>query len=97
MAGDDITNAELARRLDEIRRDVHDDFADIRRRMDSYVLREVYQAERAASETRINTLERRMDTSEQQRRTLMQWLISAVVIPTVALIVTVILNLRGPG
>ena len=94
---DDITNAELARRLDQMRRDVHDDLTDISRRLDAYVLREVYQAERLATETRISVLEGRVRDGEEQRRGMTRWLISAVVIPTVALIVTVILNLQGPG
>ena len=94
---DDITNAELARRLEQFRRDVHEDLADIGRRMDAYVLREVYQAERLAMETRITVLEGRVRDGEEQRRGMTRWLISAVVIPTVVLIVTVFLNLRGPG
>ncbi|MEU8329810.1 hypothetical protein [Micromonospora sp. NPDC048839] len=96
MSGDDITNAELARRLDAFRRDVHDDLSDISRRMDAYVLREVYQAERLADQTRIGVLERRVDQGDEQRRAQSRWLISAVIIPTVALVATVVLNLMGP-
>ncbi|MGN9802076.1 hypothetical protein [Micromonospora sp. L32] len=97
MAGDDITNAELARRLDSFRRDVHDDLADISRRMDAYVLREVYQAERVTTETRIAVLERRVEQGDEQRRAMTRWLISAVIIPVVAVVVTVFLNLQGPA
>ena len=97
MAGDDITNAELARRLDQFGRDVREDLADLSRRMDAYVLREVYQAERLAMETRITVLEGRVRDGEEQRRGMTRWLISAVVIPAVALVVTIILNLQGPG
>ncbi|WP_330438827.1 hypothetical protein OHB44_28050 [Micromonospora sp. NBC_00821] len=96
MPGDDITNAELARRLDSMRRDFHDDFAEISRRMDSYVLREVYAAERLAMETRVGVLEARVKDGEEQRRTLTRWLISAVVFPCAALIVTIYFNLQGP-
>lgn len=94
---DDITNAELARRLESFRRDVHDDLADIGRRMDSYVLREVYQAERSAMETRIGVLEARIKDGEDQRRTQSRWLLGTIAMPIVTLIVTIILNLRGPG
>lgn len=96
MPGDDITNAELARRLDAFRRDVHDDLAEIGRRMDSYVLREVYAAERLADQGRIGVLESRVKDGEDQRRTLTRWLITSVVFPSVLLIVTIYFNLRGP-
>lgn len=97
MAGDDITNAELARRLDSMRRDFHDDITEISRRMDSYVLREVYAAERLAMETRIGVLEARVKDGEEQRRTLIRWFITAIVFPCVSLFVTIYFNLQGPG
>ncbi|SCL43142.1 hypothetical protein GA0074692_6782 [Micromonospora pallida] len=71
---DEITNAELARRLDSMRRDVHDDLTAIHRRLDSYVLREVYQAEQKGQETRMLVMERELaglrtaiDAAEEKR------------------------------
>ena len=93
---DDITNAELARRLDEMRRDVREDLADISRRQDTLVPREVYQSDKTGLDARITLLETRLRDSEDQRRGMTRWLISAVVLPAVALIVTIVLNLQGP-
>lgn len=94
---DEITNAELARRLESFALDVRSDIAEVTRRLDLYVLREVYAAEQKSVDTRLSTMERQLQASEEQRRALVRWVISAVIIPTVALIVTIVLNVQGSG
>lgn len=92
---DDVSNAELARRLDSFQRDTHADFTEVFRRLDQYVLREVYAAERGRQEDRIAALEQRVRDGEEQRRTYLRWVISAILIPIVVLVVQVALTLRG--
>ena len=96
MAGDEITNAELARRLDDFRRDIRDDLAEIKNRQDQYVLREVYAADQRALNAKVDTLDRRQDATEEQSRTARRWIVTAIVVPAIVLVVQVILALRGP-
>lgn len=95
--GDEVSNAELDRRLASFQRDVRQDFAEIFRRMDTYVLREVYQAEKGRLEDRIAALERQAKEGEDTRRSDRKWLISAVLIPVAVVLVQIILALRVPG
>lgn len=92
---DEISSSELGRRLDDLSRDMKEDLAEILRRQDAYVLREVYAVERRASDARLDHLERQIQNAEEQRKQLFRWVISAVIVPTVALIVTVVLNVQG--
>jgi len=96
VAGDEITNAELARRLDDFRRDIRDDLAEIKNRQDQYVLREVYAADQRALNAKVDTLDRRQDATEEQSRTARRWIVTAIVVPAIVLVVQVILALRGP-
>jgi ribosomal protein S28E/S33 len=89
---DEVTNAELARRLER----VHDDISGISHRLDQYVLREVYRAEMEGRDTRLGALEQRVREGEDQRRALVRWVIGAVVVPTVVLLAQIVLALRGP-
>jgi hypothetical protein len=93
---DEVTNAELARRLDDFGRIVHKDLSEISRRLDQYVLEAVYRAEMGGRDRRLDELERKIKEAEEQRRTLMRWVVSAVVVPAVVLLVQVILALQGP-
>lgn len=93
---DDVSNAELARRLDSFQRDVHADLGEIIRRMDSYVLREVYTEAKARQEDRLAALEQRVKDGEEQRRQHLRWLVGAIVVPTVVLVVQLVLAIQGP-
>lgn len=93
---DEITNAELARRLDDFRSNIHDDLSDIKRQLAQYVLEAVYRAEMAGRDRRMDALEQRVKDGEEQRRTLVRWLIGAIVVPAVVLLVQIILALQGP-
>lgn len=93
---DEITNAELARRLDDFRRDVHDDLGDVKRQLAQYVLQAVYNAEMGGRDRRLDELERAVKEAEEQRRTLTRWVISAIVVPAVVLLVQILLALQGP-
>lgn len=94
---DEITNAELARRLDAMHRDVHDDLGEIRRQLAQYVLQAVYAADMAGRDRRIEALERDVKAAEEQRRMLVRWVVSALVVPAVVLVVQVVLALQGPS
>jgi hypothetical protein len=89
---DEITNAELGRRLDR----VHDDLGDIKHQLAQYVLQAVYQAEMAARDRRIDALEGSVKATEEQRRTLVRWVVASIVMPTVVLLAQIVLALQGP-
>ena len=93
---DEVSNAELARRLDDFRRNVHDDLSDISRRLDQYLLQAVYHAEMQGRDARVAALEQRVKDGEEQRRQLARWLIGAIVVPAVVLLAQIVLALQGP-
>lgn len=87
-----ISAGEISRRLDMISKDMRDDFAEIKRKMDSYVLREVYTADRAALTTQLAEIQRRVDAEladiraraeleSTQRRAAVKWVWGTVVVP----------------
>jgi hypothetical protein len=114
VAGDDITNAELARRLDSMRKDMHDDLTEITRRQDAYVLREVYLSDQRGSEARMLAIERELSTlklalttAEEKREIAARadvdrraadrrLVVGAVISAVLALIVQILLSMRGP-
>jgi hypothetical protein len=89
---DEVTNAELARGLDR----VHKDLSEISRRLDQYVLQAVYTAEMRDRDRRLDALERDIQAVEDQRRALFRWVVGAVVVPAVVLLVQIVLAVRGP-
>jgi hypothetical protein len=100
---DEITNAELARRLDSFHRDVQDDLANLNRRLDAFVLREVYAADRTLTETRLTSLDARIadekrarELAEERQRVSVRWWWSAVLIPIIALITSIVLQAAKP-
>lgn len=92
---EEITNAELARRLDAIHRDVHDDLTDVKRQLAQYVLQAVYHAEMQGRDRRVDVLEQKVKEGEEQRRQLVRWLIGAIVVPAVVVLAQIVLALRG--
>lgn len=66
-AGDEVSNAELARRLDSFSREVHTDLAELIRRLDAYVLREVYAADQRRREDQIVALEKQISDERALR------------------------------
>lgn len=93
---DDVTNAELARRLEHFHRDLHGDLQEVKQQLAQYVLQAVYNAEMAGRDKAFAALEARVKEAEDQRRTLLRWAIGAIVVPVVMLIVQIALAVRGP-
>lgn len=89
---ENITNAEIVRRLETFALDVRGDLAEITRRLDLYVLREVYAAEQKSIETRIYSLELRWREADEQRRSDRRWLIAGVVLPLMSLLAMVLIG-----
>lgn len=75
---DDPTLGELARLLHDFRADVRDDFAAINTRFDTLVLRDVYNADRAALELRLARLERDQESNRSAVRAAIYAAIGAV-------------------
>jgi septation ring formation regulator EzrA len=87
----EVTNAELARRLEHVSREVHTDLTEIMRRMDSYVLREVYASDQQRREDQVQAVNRELERIRGQVR----WLWSAVVMPILALVISVWMQAGG--
>ncbi|HEU4754013.1 MAG TPA: hypothetical protein VFU47_12965 [Armatimonadota bacterium] len=92
---DEITVREVVRRIDDFARDTKEDFSELRSRLDSFVLREVYHAEQKAMESRMSSLEGRVREGEEHRRTQNRWVIGAVIIPVVLFVAQILFNLQG--
>lgn len=56
----DVSMAELARRMDDLSKGVREDLGEIIRRMDGFVLREVYASDARATVERLNAMDRAM-------------------------------------
>lgn len=102
MPYSEITNAELARRLDNFSRDIQTDLADISRKMDAFVLREVYASDQRRRDDQITALtaqlatERAERTAEAERlRNNVRWWWTAVVVPIGAFILNMVLQSGG--
>lgn len=65
---DDPGMGELARKIEDFRRDVRDDFAQIGNQLAQFVLREVYLADKAALEARLARMEREQEASRSAVR-----------------------------
>lgn len=89
---DEMSIAELARRLDNVALDVRADLAEITRRLDLYVLREVYAAEQKSIDSRIVNLEMRWREADEQRRSDRRWLIAGVILPLMSLLAMVLIG-----
>lgn len=92
MTNEEMTIAELARRLDNVALDVRADLAEITRRLDLYVLREVYAAEQKSIDSRISNLELRWREADDQRRSDRRWLIAGVILPLMSLLAMVLVG-----
>jgi hypothetical protein len=92
VAGEEtITNAELARRMEHLGTDLHDDYKEIKTVIDKLVPREVYTAERAADHQQVEALKARVAVLESRGR----WLLGAVVIPIIVVILGWVLTAKG--
>lgn len=59
---------ELSRKIEDFRRDVRDDFAQISAQLERYVLREVYEAREAALHDRLSRIEREQESNRSSAR-----------------------------
>ncbi|GAA2298241.1 hypothetical protein GCM10010402_66040 [Actinomadura luteofluorescens] len=65
---DEPGNGELARQIADFRRDVRDDFATVTSQLTQFVLREVYQSDKAALEARLARMERESEAARSAAR-----------------------------
>lgn len=97
MVAEDISIGELSRQIDLMRAEIRDDFAEQRRRQDEFVLKAVYDTEIGALKQRVTDVETEHRRSEESRRAQLKWLVTAIIVPVVTLVTTVVLALRGPA
>lgn len=74
--------------FEDFRRDVRDDFSQIFLRLDRFVLREVYDAERSADREQIKDLKRQADAKSREVRNAVLAATSAVVAAIVVAVLT---------
>ena len=60
---------ELSRKIEDFRRDVRDDFAQMSAQLNQFVLREVYLADKTALEARLARMERESENARNAART----------------------------
>jgi hypothetical protein len=65
---DEPGNGELARKIEDFRRDVRDDFQAITSQLTQFVLREVYLADKRALEDRLARMERESENARSAAR-----------------------------
>lgn len=75
---DEPTLGEIARLVGDLRQDVREDFAGINARLDQFVLREVYAADRTALDLRLTRMEREAENSRAAVRNAILGSIGAV-------------------
>ncbi len=92
---DDPQLGELARSLADFRRDVRDDFAQIGTRLDQFVLREVYLADRAALEARLARMEREQEGQRSASRAAVYGALASIIASVVAAIVMAVVVKGG--
>lgn len=78
------TLGELSRIIAEFRNDVRDDFSAINARLDTFVLREVYNADKQALQERLSRMEREAEAARSAARTAIYSCIGAIVATIVA-------------
>jgi hypothetical protein len=83
-----VTNAELARRLEHLGTDLHDDLKEIKQTL---LPREVYEAQRVAADQQVDALKARVAALESRGR----WLVGAVLIPIGIVILNWLLIAKG--
>lgn len=107
--GDDITPAEVSRALGVFRGQVRDDITELRTAISAAVTAAVYDADQRLTAEKLDRIRADMEaerkTAAEERKRAQQWrnrrdtwrrwLISAAIIPTGALIVTIISLFRG--
>lgn len=85
-------NGELARKIEDFRRDVRDDFQAITNQLNQFVLREVYLADKRALEDRLARMERESESARSAARTAIYACIATIV---AAIVVAVLV--KGGG
>lgn len=93
MAGE--TSDELARSIEHLRTDLHDDLSRIELQLAKLVPREVYDAHRVADATRLTALEKRADQADEHQRQMLRWVIGAVAVPILVVVLQVWLSAHG--
>jgi hypothetical protein len=105
---DGVTNAELARRLDDMSGNLREDMGEFRAALATLMPREVYEARHTALIHRVDVIDQReskdvadikadLAREQERRQTLMRWVVGAVVLPVVLFIGQVVINAVGVG
>jgi hypothetical protein len=87
-----VADEALGREIKQLRADLRDDLTEIKSQLAGLLPREVYDAKHEALKERVKSLELKADVAEDRQTATRRWLISAVVLPLVAIAVTIILN-----
>lgn len=86
-----VTDEAIGREIRQLRQDLKEDLGDIKGELGKLLPREVYSANHDALKRRVDVLERDIERQEAERTNTRRWLITAIVVPTVSLAVSIIL------
>ncbi|WP_329520494.1 hypothetical protein [Spirillospora sp. NBC_01491] len=89
------TLGEVSRQVESFRVDIRDDLAQIHARLDTYVLREVYLADKAALELRLARMERESEAARSAARAAVYACVGAIVSSLVVGVVMMLLTKGG--
>jgi hypothetical protein len=86
-----VSDEAIGREIRQLRQDLKEDLGDIKTELGKLLPREVYSANHDALKRRMDVLERDVERQEAERTNTRRWLITAIVVPTVSLAVSIIL------
>jgi hypothetical protein len=86
-----ISNAELGRRIEHMGGELHDDLARIEKLTSQLLPREVYEAQRVAADQRVDALAARVAALESRGR----WLLAGIIMPIIVVVLNWLLTAKG--
>lgn len=91
-----MSDEAIGREIRQLREDIRDDLGEIKAQLSQLLPREVYTAHHEAIKTRVSKLESDLDALETRGTATRRWIVTAVVVPTVTMIVTIVLAVWRP-
>lgn len=91
-----MTDDPVLRELRQFREDWRDSMAQLRSDIQARVLREVYDSERQAMNTRVAAVEKDIEEGAKTRDSNRRWIVTAIVSPIVMMVFTLVITVMKP-